>query len=104
MTVVSAAVPVGGALITPFLGIAVHTFGWRWAAFLAGVLFLVAGVPLCIGIKRSPESMGMRPDGLPLEPDAGAGDPSDRPAGEKPAPDVSAREAFRSPIFWNLIC
>src|ERR1700745_4364809 len=61
MTVVSAAVPVGGALITPLLGIAVHTFGWRWAAFFAGVLFLVAGVPLCIGIKRSPESIGMRP-------------------------------------------
>ena len=104
MTVVSAAVPVGGALITPLLGIAVHTFGWRWAAFFAGVLFLVAGVPLCIGIKRSPESIGMRPDGLPLEPDAGAGAASDRPAGETPAPDVSAREAFRSPIFWNLIC
>lgn len=44
MTVVSAAVPVGGALITPILGIAVHTFGWRWAAFFAGVLFLV---PAC---------------------------------------------------------
>ena len=104
MTVVSAAVPVGGALITPLLGIAVHTFGWRWAAFFAGVLFLVAGVPLCIGIKRSPESIGLRPDGLPLEPDVGAGAASDRPAGETPAPDVSAREAFRSPIFWNLIC
>jgi len=45
MTVVSAAVPVGGALITPLLAIAVRNFGWRPAAFLAGAPFLVAGVP-----------------------------------------------------------
>ena len=71
MTVVSAAVPVGGALITPLLAIAVHNFGWRWAAVVAGMLFLAAGLPLCLGIKRSPESIGMPPDGLPLSPSNG---------------------------------
>ena len=30
-----------------------------------------AGLPLCLGIHRSPESIGMRPDGLPLQPEAG---------------------------------
>jgi MFS family permease len=34
MTVVSAAVSVGGALISPLLAIGVQTLGWRWAAFL----------------------------------------------------------------------
>ena len=102
MTVVSAAVPVGGALITPLLAVAVQYFGWRWAAFIAGSLFLVAGVPLCLGIKRSPESIGMEPDGAPLRaedvPGNGTAGPRDS------SPDVTAREAFRSPIFWNLIC
>ena len=44
MTVVSAAVPVGGAIITPLLAIAIREFGWRWAAFLAGMLFLIDGL------------------------------------------------------------
>ncbi len=102
MTVVSAAVPVGGALITPLLGIAVHTFGWRWAAFLAGVLFLAAGLPLCIGIKRSPESIGMAADGMPLQNASSEGAQQSKSNNQEP--EITAREAFRSPIFWNLIC
>lgn len=97
MTVVSAAVPVGGALITPLLAIAVRHFGWRWAAVGAGILFVAVGVPLSLGIKRSPESMGMEPDGAPLGSQTqGAGNRANEP-------DVTARQAFRSPIFWNLI-
>jgi len=38
MTVVSAAVPVGGALITPLLAIAVQNLGWRWAALVAPLI------------------------------------------------------------------
>jgi MFS family permease len=102
MTVVSAAVPVGGAIITPLLAIAVRSFGWRWAAALAGALFLLLGLPLCLGIKRSPESIGMQPDGLPLEPDKNGERAHDGTATHDP--DVTAREAFRSPVFWNLIC
>ena len=98
MTVVSAAVPVGGALITPLLAIAVQYFGWRWAAFLAGVLFLVLGLPLCLGVKRSPESVGLQPDGEPLR-TAGANEQGSA----QQETETSAREAFRSPIFWNLI-
>jgi len=102
MTVVSAAVPVGGALITPLLGIAVHTFGWRWAAFFAGVLFLGAGLPLCIGIKRSPESIGMAADGMPLQNASSEGSQGNDSHNQET--EITAREAFRSPIFWNLIC
>lgn len=99
MTVVSAAVPVGGALITPLLAIAVQNLGWRWAALFAGVLFLVLGLPLCLGVKRSPESVGMQPDGEPLH---AAG--SNQQGSSKQESETTAREAFRSPIFWNLIC
>lgn len=104
MTVVSAAVPVGGALITPLLAIAVQNLGWRWAALLAGVLFLVAGLPLCLGIHRSPESIGMRPDGAPLQSTSNDDNADEKQTAHGAGPDVTAREAFRSPIFWNLIC
>lgn len=101
MTVVSAAVPVGGALITPLLAVAVQYLGWRWAAFIAGALFLAVGLPLSLGIHRSPESIGMLPDGAPSEPAPGGS--AEKLASASAGPDVTAREAFRSPIFWNLI-
>src|SRR5206468_171717 len=53
MTVVSAAVPVGGALISPVLAFCVSSIGWRWAAFLSGCIFLIICVPLSFKVRRS---------------------------------------------------
>jgi len=103
MTVVSAAVPVGGALITPLLAIAVQNFGWRWAALVAGGLFIAGGIPLSLAIRRSPESIGMAPDGGPLENSQGSEQATHASANAAHEPEISARQAFRSPIFWNLI-
>jgi len=103
MTVISAAVPVGGALITPLLAIAVTTFGWRWAAMIAGVLFLIVGLPLSLGVRRSPESMGMEADGASFQTTVA---PDGQPAVQSSVRnerETTAREAFRSPILWNLI-
>src|SRR4030095_17091076 len=75
MTVVSAAVPVGGALISPVLAFCVSALGWRWAAFLSGCVFLIVCVPLSFQVRRSPESMGLLPDG-DIPRDASGDDPS----------------------------
>ncbi|MGN6735834.1 MAG: MFS transporter [Candidatus Binatia bacterium] len=102
MTVVSAAVPVGGAIITPALAVLIRTMGWRHAALISGLLFLLIGVPLTLMVQKSPESMGMAPDGEPLE-------SADMRATsvEKPTTlsdrHVTATQALRSPIFWTLI-
>ncbi len=101
MTVVSAAVPVGGAIITPALAVAVRAFGWRWSAFGAGLLFLAVGLPLTFFIRRSPESMGLAPDGDSETEKPGAASPS-HPL-PRSAADVTARQALRSPIFWTLV-
>jgi sugar phosphate permease len=103
MTVVSAAVPVGGAIITPLLAIAVSRWGWRWGAFIAGTLFLLIGLPLCFGVKRSPESMGMRPDGAPPERSHEARPDALRQTVTPTELNVSAREAMRTRIFWLLV-
>src|SRR5215475_10510348 len=63
MTLVSAAVPVGGALISPLLAIGVTSMGWRWAAFVSGCSFLLVCLPLSVLLMRSPESLGVLPDG-----------------------------------------
>jgi MFS family permease len=61
-------------------------------------------VPFCLGIKRSPESIGMQPDGMPMPSENRAIEPGERIASNKIDPEISARQAFRSAIFWNLVC
>jgi sugar phosphate permease len=102
MTVVSAAVPIGGAIITPALAVLIRIFGWRQAALISGILFLVIGLPLALTIRKSPESMGMAPDGEPLESAAHTRADTNAATG-KSERHVTARQALRSPIFWTLI-
>jgi sugar phosphate permease len=103
MTVVSAAVPVGGAIITPLLALAVSHWGWRWAAFMSGTLFLVVGLPLCLGVRRSPESMGMQPDGEPVQLTLKSDGGTARQTEPHKEPDISVRQAMRTRIFWMLV-
>ena len=100
MTVVSAAVPVGGALISPLLAFGVSSLGWRWAAFLSGCAFLIICVPLSFQVRRSPESMGLLPDG-----DAPRENSGSRTKDGDHARDVdsTARQAMKTIVFWVLV-
>jgi sugar phosphate permease len=98
MSLTSGSIALGGTLITPFLAYVVHTWGWRSAAMGAGVAFLIGGLPLSILLRRSPESMGLLPDGepLPKTPDAKG---STRPGEEA---DFSLQQTLHSRQFWLL--
>ena len=101
MTVVGAAVPVGGALITPLLAIGVTSMGWRWAAFASGCIFLLVCLPLSFQLKGSPESMGLLPDGdVPPAPGAmSAAEITNKNANA----DLTSREAMKTWVFWVLV-
>ncbi len=103
MTVVGSAVTVGGTLITPLLAIVVTRWGWRWGAFLAGCAFLFVCVPLSLRIKRSPETVGLLPDGEPAAEKA-APSPSESVAvaPRLDVPDVTATNALKTLEFWSL--
>jgi len=101
MTVVSAAVPVGGALISPLLAVGVASIGWRWAAFASGCIFLTVCLPLSFQLKRSPESMGMLPDGDSMPVAVGAA--PDETANPSATVDVTSRQAMKTWVFWLLI-
>ena len=92
MTVISAAVPVGGALISPLLAVGVASIGWRWAAFASGCIFLTVCLPLSFQLKRSPESLGMLPDGEDPLDSAGVSS-SGKIANVTEAADVTSRQA-----------
>ena len=98
MSLTSGSIALGGTLLTPFLAYAVHIWGWRSAAIGAGAAFLIGGLPLSLLLRRSPESMGLLPDGEPL---AKATDPKglNRAAEEV---DFSLQQTLRAHQFWLL--
>jgi MFS family permease len=102
MTVVSAAVPVGGALISPLLALAVTAWGWRWASLLAGCLFLLVCIPLSLQIKRSPESIGLLPDGEPPKQASDLSGRERRVTGDQARADVSAGSAMKTFVYWMI--
>jgi MFS family permease len=101
MTVVSAAVPIGGALISPLLALGVASMGWRWAAFVSGCIFLLVCLPLSFKLKRSPETMGLLPDGdvAPVEGTISLSDTTNRSA----RADFTSRQAMKTWVFWLLV-
>jgi MFS family permease len=98
MSIVQTGQAIGGVLIFPLVALAVLNLGWRPAAFLSGLVVLML-LPLVLFIRRSPESMGLLPDGERRAPSEGAPGPVHqlRDPGE-----FTAREALRTPTFWLL--
>lgn len=100
MTLISASVGIGGTIITPLLAISVQTWGWRQSAFLAGLGLILFGIPVALMAKRSPESMGLQPDGVPVNDDRTANQTA-RPA--LAATEFDLRQAMRTGAFWMII-
>lgn len=130
MSFVSMGHGLGGA-IAPLAGLMVLTLGWRQSVLISGIVIIALIVPLSFLVKRSPESMGLLPDGdRPAPPDAsspagtaltaGVANPVSGPApgtisGRAAAPpgnrgrptrretDFGVSEAMRTPTYWMLV-
>jgi nitrate/nitrite transporter NarK len=89
---------IGGVVILPLVALAVLTLGWRAAALFSGIAVLLL-LPLAFLVHRSPESMGLLPDGerRPAHEGALGFVPS---AGD--AREFTTRQAVRTPTFWLL--
>ncbi len=92
---------IGGVVIFPLVALAVLKLGWRYAALFSGVVVLML-IPLVLLVRRSPESMGLLPDGdhrAPHTPPAVIVRPVRR---LREAEELTAREALRTSAFWLL--
>jgi MFS family permease len=101
MAIVQTGQAIGGVLIFPLVALAVLKLGWRHAALLSGVVVL-ALIPLALLVRRSPESMGLLPDGesrSPHNPSAVVARPVYRLMETE---EFTAREALRTSAFWLL--
>ena len=129
MALVSAGQGLGCAAIPPLLGFMVFSLGWGWrtSAVVSGVAILGIVVPLSFLVRRSPESMGMLPDGArpeaPLSSrpqEYGAREEQGRkdtatPQGPGPTTvgtqtgrvlgdaDFTTKEALRTRSYWLLV-
>ncbi len=105
MSIVSMGQSIGGAAITPAVAIIVLSLGWRSAAVISGLTILAMVGPLSLVVRRSPESMGLLPDGdrvpaIARRSLAGAG--SVRFGRHITTVDFTPKEAFKTPTFWLL--
>jgi sugar phosphate permease len=100
MALISGSIGIGGFVFTPLLSAAVHAFGWRQAAFACGIAFIVIGMPLALLVRRSPESIGLLPDGDPV-----ANSRADR-FDKGPEPEeinFTLAQALRTSSFWLIV-
>jgi sugar phosphate permease len=107
MTLISSSIGIGGTVITPLLAFSVQTWGWRYGAFLAGVGLIVIGIPVALLVKRSPESMGLVPDGVPPQTEvrstqATNATETNEPV-KQPETEFTLRQAMRTSAFWMMI-
>jgi len=106
MTLVSSAIGIGGTIITPLLAFSVQTWGWRQGAFLAGLGIILIGVPLALLVQRSPESMGLLPDGAPpVQSSVNASKSRTPHVGNTKTQDAdfTLRQAMRTWAFWMIV-
>jgi MFS family permease len=104
MTLISGSVGLGGTLVAPLLAMGVHTWGWRRGALLAGLGLLIVGIPLASLVRRSPESMGLLPDGDPPQRRGGYHGPATGPTRQsKEEHDFTPAQAMRTSAYWMII-
>src|SRR5262249_14967348 len=101
MSILQPGQAIGGVIFFPLVPLAVLRLGWRSAAMISGgVVFLM--IPLVLLIRRSPESMGLLPDGerQPHPTPAGIAARPRRPP--RDVVELTTREAVRTSAFWLI--
>ncbi len=98
--IVMACFGLGGAFIPPALSLGIQHFGWRTTAFLSGLVVLGVILPISLVFRRSPESMGLLPDGDSDKIKVNKGTVVTSAPGQV---DFGVGEALRTTSFWMFI-
>lgn len=95
--VATAGISMGGVIFVPLTQWLIEHLGWRAAFGWLGVLILAIAVPpVALFMRRSPESMGLRPDGDATPP------PADPGIVQEIERSWTAADALRSANFWLI--
>ncbi len=98
---IMASMSVGGMVIAPFLSYIILHYGWRAGTIAAGTMILIVAIPSALPIHRSPEELGLSPDGVP-SPKIHSSTPS--PTGSQNVSfDFTVKQALQTASFWLLL-
>lgn len=101
LSIISASGSIGGMIMAPLLSFIILNYGWRSGAIFAGAMVLAIAIPAALPMKRSPEAMGLQPDGrLPRRVKPVGSNPVGQPFREV---NFTVREALRTIHFWLLM-
>lgn len=100
----SASIRLGTAVSTPIITFIVLEHGWRDGAVFAAVVTLVVTLPAALFIRRTPESMGLLPDGGRIgETSNERGHSKAEPKATRDLPaDFTFKEALHTPAYWII--
>jgi len=97
MSILQVGASFGAFILVPLLAYIIDSMGWREAAFVAGVIIIVLGIPGVVFSRNTPEEVGLGPDGIPRDPVLTSRSPM--------APELTgltAMQAARTTVFWTL--
>jgi MFS family permease len=98
---IMASMSVGGMLIAPLLSYIILQYGWRAGAIAAGTLILIVTIPSGLPIHRSPEDLGLFPDGA--APRATHSATSSFLSCPITPYDFTVKQALQTAAFWMLL-
>ncbi len=101
LSLFSGSIRLGAAVSTPIIAFIVLNHGWRNGAVFAALVTLIVTLPAAFFIRRSPESMGLLPDGMRLEEPINGGSDS-TPMTKELLEDFTFKEALRTPSYWLI--
>jgi sugar phosphate permease len=98
---IGASASIGGMVMAPLLSYIILHFGWRTGAVSAGLITLVVALPASLPIHRSPEAVGLHPDGKTKQKSE-----LEKSNHIPPNPiefDFTVKEALKTTTFWLLM-
>ena len=106
----SAGLGIGGTVFAPVHTLLIDSFGWRTAWVASGIILMVIVIPITLMfVRRTPEDMGLRPDGAPFEfPQGERREASERegapfPARAQEEAAWTVRDALRTATLWKVL-
>ncbi|MCM8749231.1 MFS transporter [Thermomicrobiaceae bacterium CFH 74404] len=95
LTALTLVAGLASVIFTPLCNWLIELLGWREALLALAILLGASTIPLHgLVLRRSPEALGLAPDGEPVR--------SSGPAPEAREPGIPARAALRTATFWAL--
>lgn len=101
LSILGASMCVGGMIMAPLLSHIILSFGWRTGAVIAGLIILIVALPAAFPIHRSPEALGLSPDGRPPREEHPEESKKEQP--QIADVDFTVREALKTGHYWLLM-